>query len=210
MANFKLAIGKLLFFKREICQPTAQRKERKKQRANAKTPRVSPAKKQARACKRTTLSLCAEPAILDSMTQKQKKTVLAAACLAAYECVRLLAVITARPQTAAAGLPASWYASVPLLALPVLLAAGCASSAQAPLYRRLYSISKAMSMAGILLYIKRVLPLAAEYGAKNGYYTVRRCILLLIFFLIDCILMFSMCAAHRYDTLPADGRGADT
>lgn len=147
---------------------------------------------------------------INSYTFNMKKERILASCLAVYECIRLLVIITVRPEASVFQLPATWYTGAPLLAFPVLLACGFASTNHTDLYRGLYCIAKIMTSCGILFYARAALPAAIEYGAKNGYYTLRRIILLLIFFLIDCILIISVYFIERYrntlTVVPAEER----
>lgn len=108
-----------------------------------------------------------------------------------YEVLRLIVILTSRPEFSIDILPASWYASVPLLALPVVLAFLMGNVTKKDFlheYCRLYILGKILSAPGLLLFCLKAVPVSLSFGQLNGYYSIKRAFLLMIFFVIDVIL----------------------
>lgn len=108
-----------------------------------------------------------------------------------YELVRLVAILLTRPEFSIDMLPASWYASAPLMAFTPILAYLMATqddATKSSTYSRLYIMAKLLSGAGLVAYCLDAVPLSIAYGQLNGYYSIKRALFLMIFFLIDVIL----------------------
>ncbi|MBO5137847.1 MAG: hypothetical protein J6B81_05080 [Spirochaetaceae bacterium] len=108
-----------------------------------------------------------------------------------YETARLIAIVFTRPELSIEILPASWYAAIPLLALPLLLSFLMIQHEDTNTQntcRNLYLICKVFSMLGLLIYFGDAIPFSLNYGQMNDYYSIKRSFFLMIFFLIDGIL----------------------
>lgn len=115
-----------------------------------------------------------------------------------YEVARLVAVLLTRPEFSIDILPASWYAAAPLMAFPPVLAYLAArQDDSADSAARLYIMAKLLSGAGLVAYCLDAVPLSISCGQLNGYYSVKRALFLMIFFLIDVILCAAVFARLR-------------
>jgi hypothetical protein len=94
-----------------------------------------------------------------------------------YESVRMLVILLAYPPASERSLALSWYASAPLLAFPVMLAALLYADAENNrVYTKLYMLTKIMSGIGMVYYM------TANFR--------KDLLFLLIFLVIDGILVW--------------------
>jgi hypothetical protein len=118
----------------------------------------------------------------------KKKIVFASLFL--YELVHIFCILTTRPEFAIEILPVSWYASVPLLLLPIIFLYFLATKEKeekSP-FQKLYVLVKILSLISLAGYIQADLPYAQTYGALNDFYSLRHLLYLVIFFIFDGII----------------------
>ena len=108
-----------------------------------------------------------------------------------YEILRLLFILTFRPEFDIDMLPASWYMAAPLLILPLILVFFIYQVPQPEekkVYGRVFAYSKFLSVAGFFPFMRVALVPAFDHARATGYYSLIRMGILLIFLVIDVIL----------------------
>ncbi len=113
--------------------------------------------------------------------------------LALYEVVRTFFILTAHPESTIDLLPASWFAAVPLLALPIILSFSAYPDSNERFY---YLLAKAGSVAGCLTYCVKDIPYALN-GALNNWYSLSLLTTIVCFSLIDAILFVILIIPRR-------------
>lgn len=104
--------------------------------------------------------------------------------LAFYETIRAIFFLQIQPESAISLLPASWYAAVPLLAVPVMLSLMAQPHSNERFY---YLITKAAQVAGVITYAVKDYPYAL-YGHLNSWYSLAVIGQIVLFSVIDAIL----------------------
>jgi hypothetical protein len=115
----------------------------------------------------------------------------AAKIVVAYELLRFFTL--SLPSRPVRFLPASWYAAVPLLALPPILAvlsafSGDGGGGDYRALKKLYALVKILSAVGIAAYIVSAVSVPGQGGALTGQFPTKQLVALLFFFFIDILL----------------------
>ena len=114
------------------------------------------------------------------------------AYLVVYELARFFFFVFSHPLKSVQILPPSWYAAVPLLVVPPVLAFLLArGAAHQEAVGNLYTLSKAVSALGLAGYAVAWYVVFRRNAAFMGDYALRQLVFVLIFFAIDAILALS-------------------
>lgn len=122
-----------------------------------------------------------------------------------YEILRLLFILTFRPEFNIDMLPASWYMAAPLLILPLILVFFMYQAPQPEekkIYGRIFAYSKFLSVAGYFPFMRAALVPAFDHARVTGYYSLIRMGVLLIFLVIDVILALLVLLEKDGETVP--------
>lgn len=122
-----------------------------------------------------------------------------------YEILRLLFILTFRPEFDIDMLPASWYMAAPLLILPLILVFFMYQVPQPEekkIYGRVFAYSKFLSVAGYFPFMRVALVPAFDHARATGYYSLIRMGILLIFLVIDVILALLVLLEKDGETAP--------
>jgi len=125
--------------------------------------------------------------------------------LALYELLRVLFFLRIQPEAAISLLPASWYAAVPLLALPVILSFRAYPESNERFY---YLIAKAAQVAGIITYAVKDYPYAV-YGHLNNWYAMVTIGQIVLFSVIDAILFVILIIPKKGKVEDADNSSSE-
>lgn len=129
-----------------------------------------------------------------------------------YEILRLLFILTYRPEFDIDMLPASWYMATPLLILPLILVFfmyQASSQEERKTYSRIFAYSKFLSVAGFFPFMRVALLPAFEQSQFTGYYSLKRMGILLIFLLIDVILALIILLQKEEKSMEEEKNHAD-
>jgi hypothetical protein len=112
----------------------------------------------------------------------------------AYELLRFFALAASLPLRPVRFLPVSWFAAVPLLALPPILAVLSAfygdvgGAGDYSAFKRLYALAKVLSAVGIAAYIVSTVVSLGRDGSLAPAYSAKHLIAFLLFFFVDILL----------------------
>ena len=111
--------------------------------------------------------------------------------LICYEILRMIFIFTTKPEFSIELLPVSWYSSVSLCCLPIILVFlmyNLTSPDSKTTCTDLYILCKVLSMGGIYKYLFALKNIDFSLAQFNNYYSVKRSFFLMIFCVIDVIL----------------------
>lgn len=118
-----------------------------------------------------------------------KKRTLLFAVTAAYEIVRLFFILATQPEVAGRRLPLAWYASVPLLMLPLFLLYDIHRNDSVQSFSlSAYAAVKTAGLAGFVFFVRHIFIQYTYTVFIDRSYVIRMIVYVLPFFIIDTIL----------------------